>query len=72
MKVWGLTKIFTITNYDKIIVLNDGELVGQGSHEQLIDTCQIYQQMLEKEEKLNPMKISVKPGENNLTDMHSF
>ena len=37
-------------------------MVGQGSHEQLIDTCQIYQQMLEKEEKLNPMKMSVKPS----------
>ena len=65
-------EIDSIVNYDKIIVLNEGEMVGQGSHEQLANTCQIYQQMLEKEERLNPMKLKGKPGENNLTDMHSF
>ena len=66
-------EIDSIVNYDKIIVLNEGEMVGQGSHEQLIDTCQIYQQMLEKEEKLNPMKMNVKPGEHKLTDdIHKF
>ena len=65
-------QIDAITNYDKIIVLNEGELVGQGSHEQLVDTCQLYQEMLKKEEKLNPMNVSVKPGEHNLTDIHNF
>ena len=57
-------QIDAITNYDKIIVLNEGELVGQGSHEQLVDTCQLYQEMLEKEVKLNPINVSVKPAES--------
>jgi ATP-binding cassette subfamily B protein len=43
----------SISNYDKIIVLNEGEIVGQGTHEELVSTCQIYQEMLEKEKKLN-------------------
>jgi len=65
-------EIDSIVNYDKVIVLNEGEMVGLGSHAQLIDTCQIYQQMLEKEEKLNPMKMSVKSSENKVTDMQNF
>ncbi|WP_099205723.1 ABC transporter ATP-binding protein [Scatolibacter rhodanostii] len=35
-------RIGTIRNADKIIVLNEGEIVGQGRHEELLDTCGIY------------------------------
>ena len=30
---------------DKIAVLDDGALVGLGTHEQLLDSCQIYQEI---------------------------
>ncbi len=43
----------SISNYDKIIVLDGGKVVGQGKHEQLIINCEIYRQMLEKEKKLS-------------------
>ena len=43
----------SISNYDEIIVLNGGKVVGQGKHEQLIINCEIYRQMLEKEKKLS-------------------
>jgi len=43
----------SISNYDKIIVLDRGKVVGQGKHEQLIINCEVYRQMLEKEEKLS-------------------
>ena len=35
----------SIQNADKIIVLEDGELVGIGKHEQLLNHCKIYQEI---------------------------
>jgi len=43
----------SISNYDKIIVLDKGKVVGQGTHEQLIVECEFYRQMLEKEKKFS-------------------
>jgi ATP-binding cassette subfamily B protein len=44
-----------ISKYDKIIVLNEGGIVGQGTHAELTESCQMYQEMLEKEKKLNAL-----------------
>ena len=30
---------------DLILVLDDGELVGKGTHEELIDNCMVYQEI---------------------------
>lgn len=35
-------RIGTIRHADKIIVLNEGEMVAQGRHEELLKTCSIY------------------------------
>ncbi len=35
----------TIRNADKILVLDDGQLVGQGTHEELFDTCEVYREI---------------------------
>ncbi len=47
-------RIGTIKNADKIIVLSDGKAVGIGTHEELMESCQVYQQIalsqLSKEE----------------------
>ena len=43
----------SIANYDKIIVLEEGNVVGQGRHEELVTNCKAYKEMLEKEKKLN-------------------
>lgn len=35
-------RVGTIKNADNIIVLDDGEIVGQGMHEQLLASCPVY------------------------------
>ncbi|MBA9084916.1 ATP-binding cassette subfamily B protein [Fontibacillus solani] len=47
-------RIGTIKDADKIIVLEDGRIAGMGTHEELMDTCSVYQEIaysqLSKEE----------------------
>jgi ATP-binding cassette subfamily B protein len=47
-------RIGTIMNADKIIVLEDGKIVGMGKHEELLKNCEVYKQIalsqLSKEE----------------------
>lgn len=38
-------RISTIMNADNIIVLNEGKIVGQGKHENLLKTCSIYREI---------------------------
>ena len=38
-------RISTILHADKIIVLDDGKIVGQGTHEELLKTCEEYQEI---------------------------
>lgn len=37
------SKISSVIDADQILVLDHGELVGSGTHEQLIETCEVYQ-----------------------------
>ena len=50
-------RIGTIMDADKIIVLDEGKMVGCGTHEQLIQSCHVYQEIaysqLSKEELEN-------------------
>ncbi len=50
-------RIGTILNSDKIIVLENGECVGNGTHKELLQSCEIYKQIaysqLSKEELEN-------------------
>lgn len=47
-------RIGTIKNADMILVLENGELVGKGTHEELLESCSVYQEIalsqLNKEE----------------------
>lgn len=38
-------RIGTILNADKIIVLNDGKVVGIGKHKELLQSCEIYREI---------------------------
>ena len=50
-------RIGTIMNADKIVVLDNGKCVGVGTHKELLETCEVYQQIalsqLSKEELEN-------------------
>jgi len=39
------SKISSIIDADKILVLDNGELVGDGTHEQLLEQCDVYQEI---------------------------
>jgi len=47
-------RIGTIMNADKILVLDEGNLVGMGTHKELLESCEVYKQIalsqLSKEE----------------------
>ncbi len=44
----------TIKNADRILVLDDGKLVGIGTHRELLESCEVYREIclsqLSKEE----------------------
>ena len=50
-------RIASIMDADQIIVLDDGKIVGKGTHEELMKSCQVYQEIaysqLSKEELAN-------------------
>ena len=47
-------RIGTIRDADKIIVLDEGKIAGMGKHQELMENCEVYQQIalsqLSKEE----------------------
>ncbi len=42
-------RISTVRNLDKIILMDHGSIVDVGSHEELLQRCQMYQQMVKKQ-----------------------
>jgi len=56
-KIIVAQRIGTIMDADKIIVLEDGRMVGMGTHDELISNCEVYQEIaysqLSKEELAN-------------------
>ncbi|MDP4120997.1 MAG: ABC transporter ATP-binding protein, partial [Bacillota bacterium] len=42
-------RINTVLNADQIVVLDDGEVVGIGTHKELMNTCDVYKQISESQ-----------------------
>ena len=42
-------RVSTIIDADLILVLEDGRIVGQGTHDQLVDTCETYREIVESQ-----------------------
>ena len=45
-------RIGTVMNADRIIVLDDGQVVGIGAHGDLIKTCEVYREIAESQASL--------------------
>ncbi len=41
----------SIQHADKIIVLDDGEIAGIGTHGQLLESCEVYREIYESQYK---------------------
>ncbi len=59
-------RVSSIMYADNIIVLNDGEIVGQGKHDKLLKTCNVYQEIVysqmdkEEIEKTKALELEAK------------
>lgn len=52
----------SIQQADKILVLDDGQLVGMGSHEELLKDCDVYKEIYDSQFK-KPEEIKAQKGE---------
>lgn len=48
-KIVVAQRVSTITDADRIIVLDDGGMVGIGTHDELLETCETYRQIVESQ-----------------------
>lgn len=48
-KIVVAQRVSTITDADRIVVLDDGGIVGLGTHEQLLETSQTYREIVESQ-----------------------
>ena len=56
-------RISTILHAEQILVLDDGKVVGKGTHEELLRSCEVYQeiaksQLSEKERGLKESEVA--------------
>lgn len=42
-------RVSTIIDAEHIVVLDDGRIVGQGTHDELLDTCETYREIVESQ-----------------------
>lgn len=42
-------RLSTISHFDKIVIMNDGEIIDIGSHEDLLQKCELYKEMYSNE-----------------------
>lgn len=49
-------RVSTVMDADRILVLDDGELVGTGSHKELIRSCQVYREIVSSQLSEEEMK----------------
>lgn len=58
-------RINTIKNADKIIVLDDGNMVGMGTHQELLQNNEVYQQIAKSQLSEEELGIDMKGAEEN-------
>ena len=58
-------RISTILHADQIIVLEDGQIVGKGTHKELLKNCEAYYQIASSQ-------LSEKELEEDLKEVESY
>lgn len=56
-------RVSTIMNSDLILVMDEGRIVGQGTHETLLQSCKVYQEILESQLSVEEYSIKALGGE---------
>ena len=46
-------RVNTVRNADKIIVLDGGKIVGQGTHEELSQSCSVYRELIQSQTEVS-------------------
>ena len=57
-------RISTILHADQIIVLDDGQIVGKGTHKELLKNCEAYYQIASSQLSENELEEDLKEGES--------
>ena len=52
-------RISTILHADQILVLDDGEIVGKGTHKALMQNCEVYQQIAASQLSAKELEVSI-------------
>ncbi len=58
-------RVSTIMNADLILVMDEGRLVGKGTHEELLQSCQVYQEILSSQLSLEEYTPTLPVGEED-------
>ncbi|MFY9197751.1 MAG: ABC transporter ATP-binding protein [Acutalibacteraceae bacterium] len=58
-------RISTITNADQILVLDDGQIVGKGTHKELLKNCEVYYQIAKSQLSEKELGINLADKEGN-------
>ena len=56
-------RISTILHADQILVLDDGKIVGKGTHEELLGSCEVYEQIAKSQ--LSERELGIAGEEEN-------
>ena len=61
-------RISTILHADQILVLEEGKIVGKGTHEELLKNCEVYQQIAKSQLSRSELGLEETPEEGAMTD----
>ncbi len=56
-------RISTILHADQILVLDDGKIVGKGTHEELLENCDVYMQIAQSQLSAKELGLDDKAAE---------
>lgn len=61
-------RISTILHADQILVLEEGKIVGKGTHKELLKNCEVYQQIAKSQLSPSELGLEETPEEGAMTD----